>query len=48
MSGLVRSRGKTHYVDVNAADEVAYVVFVRHRAPEGIRKIRNCLFSDLT
>lgn len=47
VSGLARSRGKIHYVDENAADSVAHVVFLRRSTPVRFRKIRNYLFSDL-
>ncbi|EAA8756752.1 hypothetical protein DK104_24650 [Salmonella enterica subsp. enterica serovar Lexington] len=47
MSGRSRGRGKTLYIEDNAAGRVAHVVFVRRCATKAGKKIRNLLFSDL-
>ncbi|HAH5584322.1 TPA: hypothetical protein HH785_004814 [Escherichia coli] len=47
MSGRSRGRGVTQYVDENAADGVAHVVFPDRSAPVRFRKILLREFSDL-
>jgi hypothetical protein len=48
VSGRSRGKGKTLYIDENAAEWVAHVVFVRRCTPEARKKIRNNEFSDLS
>lgn len=45
--GRSRGRGETLYIEENAAEGVAHVVFCGHSAPSGLPQIRNQEFSDL-
>lgn len=47
VSGQSRGRGETQHIDDNAADGMAYIVFLRRCALWAGKKIRNWYFSDL-
>lgn len=47
VSGQSRGRGETQHIDDNAADGMAYIVFLRRCAQVVTEKIRNQVNSDL-
>jgi len=48
VSGQSRGRGETQHIDDNAADGMAYIVFLRRCAQVVTEKIRNHQKSDLS